>query len=100
MQGYHATAAYEKAINKRKAWVEPLFGEAKQWHGLNRFRSRRLERVNIEALVTAAGQSIKRLVAGWRSGSDPADENQLGDVITELGWLVVALMTMTRRVLR
>jgi hypothetical protein len=30
---YHETAAYEKAMGKRKVWVEPLFGEAKDWHG-------------------------------------------------------------------
>jgi hypothetical protein len=33
VKGYHETPAYEKAMGKRKVWVEPLFGEAKQWHG-------------------------------------------------------------------
>jgi hypothetical protein len=84
VQGYHVTAAYEKAINKRKVWVEPLFGEAKQWHGLGRFRLRRLERVNIEALLIAAGQNIKRLLAGRRFGSDPGDENRVGQVMAHL----------------
>ncbi len=48
--------------------MEPLFGEAKDWHGLRRFRLRRLEKVNAEALMIAAGQNIKRLMAfgGWR----------------------------------
>jgi hypothetical protein len=48
-------------------WVEPLFAEAKDWHGLRRFRLRRLWRVNCEALLTAAGQNLKRLLAkrGW-----------------------------------
>ena len=27
---------------KRNVWVEPLFGEAKDWHGLKRFRLRGL----------------------------------------------------------
>lgn len=40
---YYATEAYKKAMRKRQVWVEPLFGEAKQWHGLTRFRLRRLE---------------------------------------------------------
>ena len=93
VQGNHATAAYEKAINKRKVWVEPLFGEAKQWHRLNRFRLRQLERVNIEALLIAAGPNIKRLVAGRRFGSDPADENRVGGVLTNIVWLAGALMT-------
>ena len=42
VRAYHQTAAYEKAMAKRKVWVEPLFGEAKDWHGLRRFRLRRL----------------------------------------------------------
>jgi transposase len=67
VKGYHQTFAYHKAMNKRKVWVEPLFGEAKQWHGMRRFRLRRLWRVNCEALVTASGQNLKRLLQkrGW-----------------------------------
>ena len=67
VKGYHQTFAYQKAINKRKVWVEPLFGEAKEWHGMRRFRLRRLWRVNCEALVTASGQNLKRLLRkrGW-----------------------------------
>jgi hypothetical protein len=49
-------------LHKRKVWVEPLFGEAKEWHGIRRFRLRTLRGVNIEALVIAAGQNIKRLL--------------------------------------
>jgi transposase len=63
VKSYRGTFAYEKALRKRKVWVEPLFGEAKDWHGLRRFRLRRLEKVNIEALLIASGQNIKRLVA-------------------------------------
>ena len=62
---YMETEPYKQALRKRKVWVEPLFGEAKQWHGLERFRLRRLEKVNIEALVTATGQNLKRLLS-WR----------------------------------
>jgi hypothetical protein len=39
-------------------WVEPLSAEAKDWHGLRRFRLRRLWRVNSEALLIAAGQAL------------------------------------------
>jgi transposase len=63
VKSYRGTFAYEKALRKRRVWVEPLFGEAKEWHGLRRFRLRRLEKVNIEALLIACGQNIKRLVA-------------------------------------
>jgi transposase len=67
VKGYHQTPAYQKAMNKRKVWVEPLFAEAKDWHGLRRFRLRRLWRVNIETLRTATGQNLKRLLKkrGW-----------------------------------
>ena len=34
VRGYHETDAYRKAMRKRSVWVEPLFGEAKDWHGL------------------------------------------------------------------
>src|SRR5215470_6566709 len=37
---YQQTFAYQKAMRKRKVWVEPLFAEAKDWHGLRRFRLR------------------------------------------------------------
>ncbi len=67
VKGYHQTKAYQKAMNKRKVWVEPLFAEAKDWHGMRRFRLRLLWRVNIEALRIAAGQNLKRLLKkrGW-----------------------------------
>ncbi len=59
---YHETEPYKKAMRKRKVWIEPLFGEAKQWHGMERMRLRTLERVNCEVLITASGQNIKRLL--------------------------------------
>jgi hypothetical protein len=42
-----------------------LFAEAKDWHGLRRLRQ--LWRVNSEALLTASGQNLKRLLSkrGW-----------------------------------
>ena len=62
---YHATEPYKKAMRKRQVWVEPLFGEAKAWHGLARFRLRLLEQVNGEALLIATGQNLKQLLS-WR----------------------------------
>jgi hypothetical protein len=52
-------------MRKRKLWTEPLFAEAKLWHNMRRFWLRRLWRVNIEALMVAAAQNLKRLVK-WR----------------------------------
>jgi transposase len=67
VQAYQQTPAYEKALRKRQVWVEPLFAEGKQWHGMRRFRLRRLWRVNCEALLIATGQNLKRLLQkrGW-----------------------------------
>jgi len=67
VRGYHATEPYAKAMRKRKVWVEPLFAEAKDWHGLRRFRLRGLAKVNIQAQLIAAGQNLKRLLSrsGW-----------------------------------
>jgi hypothetical protein len=59
---YAGTYPYEKALRKRKVWIEALFAEARDWHGLRRFRLSRLEKVNIEALLVAAGQNVKRLL--------------------------------------
>jgi hypothetical protein len=67
VRNYHATEAYKKAMRKRKVWVEPLFAEAKAWHGLRRLRWRGLEKANIHGLLIAAGQNLKRFLAatGW-----------------------------------
>jgi len=62
VKGYRGTFPYEKALRKRRVWVEPLFAEAKEWHGMRRFRLRRLQKVNAEALLIAAGQNVKRLL--------------------------------------
>ncbi len=61
-ESYRQTDAYLKAIRKRSVWIEPLFGEAKEFHGLRRFRLRRLRKVNIEGVMVAAGQNLKRLI--------------------------------------
>ena len=62
VETYRQTETYLKAMRKRSMWVEPLFGEAKEFHRLRRFRLRRLFRVNIEGVMVAAGQNLKRLI--------------------------------------
>jgi transposase len=62
VEAYRQTETYQKALRKRSVWTEPLFGEAKQFHGLRRFRLRGLWKVNIEGVLTAAGQNLKRLL--------------------------------------
>ena len=68
------TEAYKKALRKRQVWVEPLFGEAKAWHQLRRFRLRGLENVNLQGLLVAAGQNLKRWLTktGWGRRHGPA----------------------------
>jgi transposase len=66
------TEAYKKALRKRQVWVEPLFGEAKDWHQLRRFRLRGLDNVNIQGLLVATGQNLKRLLATNKRGHRPA----------------------------
>jgi len=64
VRAYHATEAYKKAVRKRQVWVEPLFAEAKEWHGLRRLRLRGLMNANIQGLLIATGQNLKRFLAG------------------------------------
>ena len=59
-RAYQQTQAYQKAIRKRSVWVEPLFGEAKQFHRLRRFRLRGLEKVNIEGLMVASRTKLQK----------------------------------------
>jgi hypothetical protein len=63
VRSYMETEPYRKAVSKRKVWIEPLFAEGKLWHGMRRFRTRTLGKVNSEALMTVTGQNIKRLLA-------------------------------------
>jgi transposase len=67
VRAYADMPAFKQALRKRSSWVEGLFAEAKQWHGLQRFRLRGLANVNIQALLVAAGQNLKRWLraSGW-----------------------------------
>jgi hypothetical protein len=85
VRGYHVTQAYQKAMRIRRVWVEPLFAEAKAWHGLRRFRLRGgLEQGNGEALLIAAGQNLKRLLAGRGWGRCPFPTGTAGIVLPAL----------------
>lgn len=90
VRGYHETEPYAKAMRKRSVWVEPLFAEAKQWHGLRRFRLRGLAKVNIQAHLIAAGQNLKRLLSkrGW--GRRPWPGGAAGIVLPASQLIVVS----------
>lgn len=74
VRAYADTPAFKRAMRKRSVWVEGLFAEAKQWHGLHRFRLRGLANVNIQALMVATGQNLKRWLqaSGWGQRGFPA----------------------------
>ena len=54
-------------MGKRQAWVEPLFAEAKEWHGVRQLRLRGVLNANVQGLLIAAGQNRNRFLAatGW-----------------------------------
>jgi transposase len=52
--------------------IEELFGEAKDWHGLRRFRRRGLLRVREEALLIGWVLNLKRLAYAFPPAEQPA----------------------------
>ncbi len=83
---YHETDTYKKAMRKRKVWIEPLFGEAKQWHGMRQFRLRGLQKVNMEGVFIAAGQNLKRLLSAKGWGRRPWPDGAAGVAISLAHW--------------
>jgi len=95
VRAYHRTEAYQKAMRKRSVWVEPLFAEGKDWHGMRRFRLRLLWRVNCEALMRAAGQNLKRLLKKWGWGRRPWPEGAANTVCSLLfGFLLLLCQSL------
>jgi hypothetical protein len=88
VRAYAPLEAYKKALRKRQVWVEPLFAEAKDWHGMRRFRLRELWRVNCEGVMRAAGQNLKRLLKkrGWGRRPFPA-EAMYASFLASFVWL-------------
>jgi len=66
VRAYHQGEPYAKAMRKRQVWVEPLFAEAKDWHGLRRFRLRGLQKVNGDESTEVADVSV--VVDGGAAG--------------------------------
>jgi len=81
VRGDHATEPYAKAMLTHTVWVKPLVAEAKDWHGLRRFRRRGLPTVNGEALLIAAGQNRTRLLRRWGWGRRPSPNGAAGVVL-------------------
>ena len=87
VRGYHATEGYQTAMRQRQLWIEPLFAEAKTWHGLRRFCLRGLMNANIQGLLIAAGQNLKRFLAASGWGRRQAPCGSLLALPRESGWL-------------
>ncbi|MBW1744512.1 MAG: transposase, partial [Deltaproteobacteria bacterium] len=83
---YSQTEAYQKAMRKRAVWVEPLFGEAKEFHRLRRFRLRGLHKVNIEGVMIASGQNLKRLFKDIREKLFYFFKRLLSNLFPPMSW--------------
>ena len=68
VRSYHATEAYQKAMRKRQVWVEPLFAEAKEWHGLRRLRLRGLLERQYPGTADCGRPEPEALPGGHRLG--------------------------------
>jgi Transposase DDE domain len=97
VRSYHTTEAYKKAIRKRQVWVEPMFAEARGWHGLRRLRLRGLLNANIQGLLIATGQNLKRFLAATGWGSRHAPCGSLVALPTELQGLSAVSKCQTPR---
>lgn len=92
VRAYQSTEPYQKAVRKRSVWVEPLFAEGKDWHGMRRLRLRELKRVNGEALMRAAGQNLKRLLKKRSGRHRPRPAGALSAFfLAALGWVARTL---------
>jgi hypothetical protein len=61
---------YQLSQRARKK-IEELFGEAKDWHGLRRFRRRGLHRVRQEGYLIAWVLNLKRLARALSPHAQP-----------------------------
>ena len=71
VRGYHETEDYKKAMRKRKVWIEPLFGEAKQWHGMRQFRLTRVAEGEYGGAVHRRGTEPEAIVECEGLGTPP-----------------------------
>ncbi len=53
---------WQERYRKRKAWVEPVFGEIKHIQKLYRFRRRGLPQVRLEFALHAMAHNLRRLL--------------------------------------
>ncbi len=75
---------------------DPLRAEARAWHGLRRFRLRRFENVNIDGLLVAASENLKRFLAAtdWGRRHAPCGSPV---VLPRKQWRLVAALLISSR---
>jgi hypothetical protein len=62
VKAYFLSEPNYEPLRKGSLWIEPLIGEAKDFHPLRRFFLNGLHKVNIEGMMIAVGQKLKRLI--------------------------------------
>ena len=80
----------------RKTVIEGLFGEAKRCHGLRRAKQRGVEKVEIQALLTATALNIKRLLKGLENATGGAKSRLASGLSNLVGSLLGALSRPNR----
>jgi transposase len=79
------TKEAKDTIKKRKVYIETVIAEAKNNHGLRKTNYRGIEKVEIQLLLTAATQNIKRLVKHYTENKEK--EAKLREKIIPVSWL-------------
>ena len=68
------TPGARRAYVLRKTGPEPLFAEAKMYHGLSKFMTRGLDRCQKNSIMIASVQNLKRLMSSFKRKQKKADK--------------------------
>ncbi|MBU1976698.1 MAG: IS1182 family transposase [Nanoarchaeota archaeon] len=68
------TPGARRAYVLRKTGPEPLFGEAKMYHGLQKFMTRGLEKCQKNSIIIASVQNLKRLLSSVKRKTKKAEQ--------------------------
>lgn len=91
------TILYREAQRSRMR-IEHCFAEAKEWHGLDRARGYGLDNMNVQALMTATVQNLKRLARFLRRTTGKvqvaARSNAAGSGVQEMQAYIKGIQVM------
>jgi transposase len=94
---FRASGKGKEIFAARKTVIEGLFGEAKRCHGLRRAKQRGVEKVEIQALLTAAALNVKRLLKGLENATGGAKSRLASGLSNLTGSLLGTLSRSNRR---